>query len=265
MALRWRQRPGACSRRGARRGRARRTCGRAHSRRRQWRRSNRAAIRSRPSAACWPGTRHEASAAARGCRRLRRSRARFEPRRSVASRGSASETDGLRAAEGLYNRALAEPGLEIREQVDILGRLAGWPPPESGSRDGIRYAEAGLALAESWAIPSSSQRAWQPFAELTFWRTGASIGPARPCHRTRTNRRPSTGARGRRWRAACPGQPLRGGTRALDGTDRGTSRASDPAVASYLMFLAEWRSRPARGAWRRDSATRGSSLRADRP
>ena len=83
-----------------------------------------------------------------------------------------AETDGFRAAEGLCNRALAEPGLEIREQVDILRRLAWMAAAGRGSLDGIRYAEAGLGLAEQVADPEQLAASLATVAELTFWRTG---------------------------------------------------------------------------------------------
>ncbi len=81
-------------------------------------------------------------------------------------------TEGFRAAETLLNRALAEPGLELREKADVLRRLAWMAGAGGGNQDGIRYAEAGLRLAEQLAEPEELAVSLATVAELTFWRTG---------------------------------------------------------------------------------------------
>ena len=83
-----------------------------------------------------------------------------------------SATDGFPAAETLCNRALAEPGLELPERVDILLRLAWMAGAGRGSQDGIRYAEAALMLAEQDGDPEQLASSLATLAEMTFWRTG---------------------------------------------------------------------------------------------
>ena len=55
---------------------------------------------------------------------------------------------GCGPAEALYTRALAEPDLEVRQRVEILGQLAFHTAARGDTRGGSRYAEHGLALAE---------------------------------------------------------------------------------------------------------------------
>jgi DNA-binding CsgD family transcriptional regulator len=74
-------------------------------------------------------------------------------------------------AADLYVQALAEPGLEIRQKVHILGAL-GWLVAASGDPDGERHAEAGLALAEQSAEPHLLAFSLATVAEIAFWRTG---------------------------------------------------------------------------------------------
>jgi DNA-binding CsgD family transcriptional regulator len=75
-------------------------------------------------------------------------------------------------AEQLFNRALAEPGLEIHEKAHILGEL-GWLLAARGAgRDGARSAEAGLAIAERLVEPHLLVLSLARVAEITFWRTG---------------------------------------------------------------------------------------------
>src|SRR5438105_8331616 len=76
-----------------------------------------------------------------------------------------------RTAKDLYLLALAEPGLEIRQKVHILGVL-GWLLGARGDPDRVRHAEAGLALAEQSAEPDLLVFSLATVAEITFWRTG---------------------------------------------------------------------------------------------
>ena len=138
-----------------------------------------------------------------------------------------AETDGFRAAESLCNRALAEPGLEIREQVDILRRLAWMAAAGRGNLDGIRYAEAGLRLAEQVADPEQLAASLATFAELTFWRTGrihrGLLERAIELERTAGgdgNARPTLA------RLLALANRFEEARAALDGIDRGTNGAS---------------------------------------
>jgi DNA-binding NarL/FixJ family response regulator/tetratricopeptide (TPR) repeat protein len=82
------------------------------------------------------------------------------------------ETKGHREAERVLNRALGEPGLDARERVDILCRLAWMTAAGRGSVDGIRYANEALRLAERLAEPVQLAASLATLAELTFWLTG---------------------------------------------------------------------------------------------
>jgi DNA-binding NarL/FixJ family response regulator len=82
------------------------------------------------------------------------------------------ETRGFREAERFLNRALDEPGLDPRERVDFLCRLAWMTAADRGSVDGIRFADEALRLAERVAQPVQLAASLATFAELTFWRTG---------------------------------------------------------------------------------------------
>ena len=66
-------------------------------------------------------------------------------------------------AEDLFNRALDEPDLEIREKVNILCALAWLTAAGRGSLEAIQYAEAGLRLAEQAADPGRSPAASPPW------------------------------------------------------------------------------------------------------
>jgi DNA-binding CsgD family transcriptional regulator len=86
--------------------------------------------------------------------------------------GMGPPTEGFRTAESLYRRALAEPGLAERQKVHILCELAwmaaaGWDP-----KDGARYAEDALILAEELAEAETLARSLITVARVTFWRTG---------------------------------------------------------------------------------------------
>ncbi len=90
---------------------------------------------------------------------------------SLLARVSAS-TDDFRAAENLYLRAFAEPGLEISQRVSILCDLANLADARGDSREGARYAEAGLALAEQLAEPELLAFSLATVVEITFELTG---------------------------------------------------------------------------------------------
>jgi len=81
-------------------------------------------------------------------------------------------TDGNRTAADIYHGALAEPGLEIRQRIHILCELAWLATTRGESRDGARFADAGLALAEELAEPDMLVLSLVKVAEITFWRTG---------------------------------------------------------------------------------------------
>ncbi len=81
-------------------------------------------------------------------------------------------TEGFPAAVDLLSRALAEPGLEPSQEVNILCELV-WLAQQGGdTRAGARYAEAGLALAEQLADPATLALALAATAQITFARTG---------------------------------------------------------------------------------------------
>ena len=86
--------------------------------------------------------------------------------------GVRAATEGNPSAERLLRRALAEPGVEIRQQADILGSLASQAAVGGDSRSGVRYAEEGLTLAEELGDPPALASALTTLAEITFWRTG---------------------------------------------------------------------------------------------
>jgi DNA-binding NarL/FixJ family response regulator len=86
--------------------------------------------------------------------------------------GIGPPTEGFRAAETLYHRALAEPGLAKHQKAHILCELgwmaaAGWDP-----KSGARYAEEALILAEELADPETLAVSLITVARVTFWRTG---------------------------------------------------------------------------------------------
>jgi DNA-binding CsgD family transcriptional regulator len=86
--------------------------------------------------------------------------------------GALGMTEGFPVALNLLHRALAEPGLESRQEVNLLCELA-WLAQQGGdSREGIRYAEAGLVLAEQLAEPATLAIALAAVAQTSFARTG---------------------------------------------------------------------------------------------
>ena len=81
-------------------------------------------------------------------------------------------TEGFPVAVDLLLRALAEPGLESRQEVNILCELA-WLAHQKGDiNEGARYAEAGLVLAEQLADPATLAIALAAVAQVGFARTG---------------------------------------------------------------------------------------------
>ena len=81
-----------------------------------------------------------------------------------------AQSEGIRAAERLYLQALAEPGVEIRVSVHLLCELAS--AAAADGRDGSRYAESGLALAEQAAEPELLVFGLAAVSEMAFYRTG---------------------------------------------------------------------------------------------
>ena len=86
--------------------------------------------------------------------------------------GARGMTEGFPASVNLLRRALAEPGLEPRQEVNILCELA-WLAQQGGdSRKGDQYAESALALAEQLADPATLAIALAAVAQTSFARTG---------------------------------------------------------------------------------------------
>jgi DNA-binding CsgD family transcriptional regulator len=83
--------------------------------------------------------------------------------------------EGHRISIDLFERALAEPGVDARQRSTILESLA-WNASVSGdSRDSERalgWAEAGLALAEDLGEPEPLVNSLTTVADIEFWRTG---------------------------------------------------------------------------------------------
>jgi DNA-binding CsgD family transcriptional regulator len=81
-------------------------------------------------------------------------------------------TEGFPVAVRLLLRALAEPGLESRQEVNLFCELA-WLAHQKGDiNEGARYAEAGLVLAEQLADPATLAIALAAVAQVGFARTG---------------------------------------------------------------------------------------------
>ena len=80
-------------------------------------------------------------------------------------------TEGCGPAEALYTRALAEPDLDARQRVEILGELAFHTAARGDTRSGFRYAEEGLALAEQLGDPVVLSHSRIAVAIATFFRT----------------------------------------------------------------------------------------------
>jgi DNA-binding CsgD family transcriptional regulator len=80
-------------------------------------------------------------------------------------------TEGCDPAEALYSQALAEPDLDVRQRVEILGELAFHTAARGDTRSGFRYAEEGLALAEQLGDPVVLSHSRMAVAIATFFRT----------------------------------------------------------------------------------------------
>jgi DNA-binding CsgD family transcriptional regulator len=162
-------------------------------------------------------------------------------------------THGFRVVEDLFDRALAEPGLEGRERANVLRALAWMTAAGRGSVDGVRHAEAALRLDEDVGDPVQLAESLATVAELTFWHTGRIRRDL--LDRAIELERAGGGHGGAQWTLA----------RLLGRVDRyeearavwtgviaeGTARA-DPDVVGAMMFLA--RTEVAAGAW--DAASR---------
>jgi DNA-binding CsgD family transcriptional regulator len=81
-------------------------------------------------------------------------------------------TEGFPVAMSLLSDALAEPGLEPTQEVNILCELAWMAQLEGDNQAGARHADAGLALAEQLADPASLAIALAAVAQNRFARTG---------------------------------------------------------------------------------------------
>jgi DNA-binding CsgD family transcriptional regulator len=81
-------------------------------------------------------------------------------------------TEGFPVAMSLLSDALAEPGLEPTQEVNILCELAWMAQLEGDKQAGARHADAGLALAEQLADPASLAIALAAVAQNRFARTG---------------------------------------------------------------------------------------------
>ena len=81
-------------------------------------------------------------------------------------------TEGCDPAEALYSQALAEPDLDVRQRVEILGELAFHTAARGDTRSGFGYAEEGLALAKQLDDPDLLTHSRIAVAIVTFLRTG---------------------------------------------------------------------------------------------
>jgi DNA-binding CsgD family transcriptional regulator len=86
--------------------------------------------------------------------------------------GARGMTEGFPVTMSLLSDALAEPGLDARQEVNILCELAWMSQLEGDNRAGARYADAGLALAEELAEPATLAIALAAVAQNRFARTG---------------------------------------------------------------------------------------------
>jgi DNA-binding CsgD family transcriptional regulator len=161
-------------------------------------------------------------------------------------------TKGFCEADRSLNRALDESGLDPRDRIEILCRLAWMTAAGRGSADGIRHAEEALRLAEELGEPMPLAGSLATLAQLTFWQTGRILRDL--LDRAIEFGRPVGNEDGRvalarllaladryeearaLWREVIADQTMRG----------------DPAVTGSMMFLA--RMEVASGAW--DAARR---------
>ena len=79
---------------------------------------------------------------------------------------------GFPVAMNLLSAALAEPGLESSQEVNILCELAWMAHVAGDNQAGARYADAGLALAEQLVDPATLAIALAAVAQNRFARTG---------------------------------------------------------------------------------------------
>jgi DNA-binding CsgD family transcriptional regulator len=80
--------------------------------------------------------------------------------------------EGFPVAVGLLRDALAEPGLEPRQEVNIRCELAWMAQLDGDNRAGTRYADSGLARAEELEDPAIIAIALAAVAQNRFARTG---------------------------------------------------------------------------------------------
>jgi len=80
--------------------------------------------------------------------------------------------EGFPVAMSFLSRALAEPDLEPSQEVNILCELAWMAYMRGDNREGSRYADAGLALAEQLADPATLAIALAAVAQNRFALTG---------------------------------------------------------------------------------------------
>ena len=86
--------------------------------------------------------------------------------------GARGMTEGFPVAVELLRRALAEPGLQARQEVNILCELVWLAHVGGDNREAARHAEAALALAEQLRDPATLAIALAAVAQATFARTG---------------------------------------------------------------------------------------------
>jgi DNA-binding CsgD family transcriptional regulator len=80
--------------------------------------------------------------------------------------------EGFPVAVSLLSAALAEPGLESSQEVNLLCELAWMAHVAGDNQAGAHYADAGLALAEELADPATLVIALAAVAQNRFARTG---------------------------------------------------------------------------------------------
>ena len=152
------------------------------------------------------------------------------------------QSEGHLIATELLLRALAEPGIDGRQEATILASLAQNASVDGQTGMAADYAEAALALAEDLGDRTLLVYCLTVYADVTFWRTGRLCRdvldraialhqevPRRPERRSAVDARPQPRS----------GRTLRGVTGALGGrsSPKATAR-DDPDVAAQLFFLA---------------------------
>jgi DNA-binding CsgD family transcriptional regulator len=86
--------------------------------------------------------------------------------------GARGMAEGFPAAVQLLRRALAEPGLGARQEVNILCELTWMAHVAGDNREAARHAEAGLVRARQLGEPATLAIALATVAQVTFARTG---------------------------------------------------------------------------------------------